>query len=274
MKRLLIVLALLSASLLVPAKSNAQFAVFDGTNYALLGKIWQEDASTGIKMVKELKQLLDIYQTDMAVLQLGQQMAQMMAHPQRAALMMQGPAMFNSVIQSRYGENMDMPSSLNGNTALSSRAWGGNQSISVNPYMSMEKLGQSYLIAKLGRAEQADGANVQCTQVLSDYYNKRQMNKSIVALLDKAGLDISKGANTMIAQLNLDKMEHQHEQTEAQFQGNLQACQVQQQMIANADKRDETVESLNMFADMDAASHSNNAYIAPVYAQVQGYSVY
>ena len=52
---------------LVTPQLNGQIAVFDGSSWASLGKIWQEDISNGAKLIQEYNELVKIWTSGMQI---------------------------------------------------------------------------------------------------------------------------------------------------------------------------------------------------------------
>lgn len=274
------VIALCSAAVVgiallpVPAKAIFGGIVFDPSAYATLGHIWKEDISTGAKLLKTYNETVKIAQTDMQVYQMAVAMAQMLSHPQRAAMLSVAPAMIGNYTQNRYGETVNWPGAMNGSVGMSAGAWNRSTvALNMDPYLAAERLGASYLLAKLATAEQMDGASVQCTQILADYRSKQATNMGAVAALKAAGLDISKAVNSVVGQLNIQNAAEQQAMNERTFQTNMQTCLAQQQMLANKDRRDEAVETLNMYGDEDAIQSQSGAYMGPIGAQTGSYLI-
>ena len=254
-----VILGLLVVGL--PIKSFAQFGgiVFDPSSYATLGHIWSSDISMYAKMIQEFQQLVKIYQTDMQVYQMSVAMAQMVSHPSRLNMMTLGPTFVNDATGNKYGENQNWSSMINGNPGAVQGAWAASTlTMGQNPYLSLEHLGSSVLLAKLASVEQTDGAAIRCNQVIAQYNQHTQQNMSAVKLLKAAGLDISGPMNAVVAQLNLVNSGAEQARMEAQSQGSIQACLAQQQMIANKQQRDNDVENLNFIGILQNYDRSEN----------------
>lgn len=248
----------IALGLLAPRPAQA-FIVFDPSVWAALGHIWSQDISTYAKIIQEVKALGQIYQNGVQVYTEAVAMSQMISHPQRLSMATIGPTLFNNIVQNRYGETANWSTALNGHVGLSGGAWGSSTlSLGANPYLALEHLGTSYLLARLASVEATDGASVRCTQILSQYHGNQQANQGAVQALKNLGLDITPGVNAVVAQLNLQNAGAQQARTEQLSQGNIQACLAEQQMLSNKLQRDQEVENLNYLGDVHYYQQAQN----------------
>jgi hypothetical protein len=68
-------MALLGLTVVSPKDASAQFAIFDASSWAMMGNVWNEDISTGVKMAQELQQGLKLYQNAVQIYGLASQEA-------------------------------------------------------------------------------------------------------------------------------------------------------------------------------------------------------
>ena len=93
---------------------NGQIAVFDGSSWASLGKIWQEDISNGAKLIQEYNELVKIWTSGMQIYNLGMSMARSFTTGQKGAWMTIAQMATNDFTKDKYGETILWPQMING----------------------------------------------------------------------------------------------------------------------------------------------------------------
>ena len=247
---------------LTPTNTYAIFGlgdlVFDPSSFATLGHIWEEDISTGQKLIQEFNQLVSITNQLTRTYNFGLQMAQQIQHPQRLAWSTVAMRAAHDYTQSVYGETILWPNMINGMPGLAAGAWQqSTQTIKPMPLLfAGDTPGSSHRLAQLASAEAIDGSATKCLGLLAQYRQGVGQNQSKLAALRTAILDASGAANTFAALANLQNAQ-QAQLLDRNITGNeLQTCLVEQQILANKAQRDQMVHNLTLAAEMQQSLSS------------------
>jgi hypothetical protein len=231
--------------------------VFDPTTYATMGEIWSEDVSTGQKILQEIAQMEKIYANGVQVYNLAHAMSQSFDGQHKAEWLTLAQMGVADYTTDKYGENSTWAKTLNGNPGLAQSAWSAaTVPFSHGTFLSGETLGNSSLLAHLSSLEAMDGSSVKCLSTISQYRANSMLNLAPILKLAIAHADGSADTNSNIEQLNLLNAHNQQGNTEQQAQGTVNACLVEQQILANKIQRDQIATHLDFIgktANYDAA---------------------
>lgn len=255
-----ILVAALVVALAIPQPTYALFGfgdiVFDPTSYATLGNIWSQDVSNATKLVETITQLQKIYGNALQMYTLSQQMAVRVQNKNTWITAATGAA--NNFTQNRYGETVNWSAVMNGDPVHAAAAYtNATTRLSPNIDLSNETLGSSYHLANLASVESMDGTHQACLQVVAQYRANQQSNQSAFASLNASTTDGTDSTNSMVAQLNVLAGANAQLRAEQVSQGTLQSCLVQEQILANMIQRNNQVEALNMYAQIQQKNASN-----------------
>ena len=225
--------------------------VFDPSSYATLGHIWQQDISTGAKIIQEYNQLVKIYTTGMSLYNFSRAMAQSFHSGQRAAWMMAVEPAVNDYTESRYGETILWPRMMNGGPALAPQAWTA-ATVPMNPYPYFNaQAAMGSTLADLATVEAMDGSATKCLEIVARHQLNTPLNQLAFLGLRFSQNDDGTGTNSQIEQLNMLNASHGQAVNEARTQSMIQSCEVQQQIIANKIQRDQIANRLNFMGQVD-----------------------
>jgi hypothetical protein len=245
--------------------------VFDPSSYATLGHIWQEDISTGAKIIQEYNQLVKIYTTGMSLYNFSRAMAQSFRSGQRAAWMMAVEPAVNDYTESRYGETILWPRMMNGGPALAPQAWtAATVPMNAYPYFNAQAAIGSTL-ADLATVEAMDGSATKCLQIVARHQLNTPLNQLAFLGLRFSQNDDGSGTNSQIEQLNMLNASHGQAVNEARTQSMIQSCEVQQQIIANKIQRDQIANRLNFMGQVDQYAVSEPAMWGDAAASISNY---
>ena len=251
----------------LPLQSIAQFGlpsiVYDPSSYATLGHIWNEDISTGAKILQEYNEVVKLYTTSMMQYQLAEQMARQMQN--RSGWLTTATLMTNRITQNKYGETVNWSAAMNGQWTQAGTAY-NNATTRLSPSINLsnETLGSSYHLSNLASVETIDASNTACLQAVSQYRANQQANQPAATSLSSVEVDEGSGSNTEIAQLNQLNAANEQQRAEAESRGTLQACLVEQQALANTIQRNNQVEALNMYAAIQQKQAANPMQLSNV----------
>jgi hypothetical protein len=164
----------------------------------------------------------------------------------------------NEVTETRYGEAINWSAAINGDFAHAATAYrNATTRISPDLDLSHESPGSSYQLANLATVETLDGANAACLQSVAQYRANQQANQPASEALTASVIDDTDQTNATVAQLNQLNAAAAQERAETQSHGTLEACLVEQQVLANTIQRNNQVEALNLFASVQKTYRSN-----------------
>lgn len=230
--------------------------VFDPTSYATLGHIWQEDISTGAKIVQEYNQLVKIYTTGMSLYNFSRAMAQSFGTGQRTAWMMAVEPAVNDYTATRYSETVLWPRMMNGGPALAPQAWtAATVPMNTYPYFNAQAAIGSTM-ADLATVEAMDGSASKCLQIVAQHQLNTPLNQLAFLGLRFSQNDDGSGTNSQIEQLNMLNASNGQAVNEARTQTMIHSCEVQQQIIANKIQRDALANHMNFVGQLDQYSVS------------------
>src|ERR1700685_3950178 len=233
--------------------------VFDPSSYATLGHIWQEDISTGAKIIQEYNQLVKIYTTGMSLYNFSRAMAQSFHSGQRAAWLMAVEPAVNDYTESRYAETILWPRMMNGAPALAPQAWtAATVPMNAYPYFNAQAAIGSTL-ADLATVEAMDGSATKGLQIVARHQLNTPLNQLAFLGLRFSQNDDGSGTNSQIEQLNMLNASHGQAVNEARTQSAIQSCEVEQQIIANKIQRDAIATQMNFLGQVDQYTVSESA---------------
>lgn len=242
---------------LAPTPGYALFGigdiVFDPTSYATLGHIWEQDISNASKLVQTVVQLEKIYANGMQVYNLGVAMAKSFSGPNKAQWAAVAQMAVTDYTLDHYGEMRGWPNAVSGNPAQVPGVWKqATLAVDNGLNLAMETTGRSSSLARLASIEALDGSSQKCLATISQYRGNSLANTlGPILRLAIARADGTAATNSQIQQLNILAAEHEQGNTEIRAQGQIDACLVEQQILANKMQRDNQAEALNMRSGFD-----------------------
>lgn len=269
-------LVLTGLTVLFPRPAAAIFGfgdiVFDPSSYATLGKIFTSDASLLAKTIQTYNQTVKIYQNGLNLYEQAKYMSLRFAQPQRMGWRTLSQTAVNDFTQNRYGETVNWPVMVNGRPELASGAWtAATVPITHTSYLSSEIAGSSRLLAHLASVEAQDGSAAKCLATIAHYRQNAAVNAAPVLNLAAAQADGSDGTNSQIEQLNLMNAAQAQANNEARSQGAVEACLVEQQVLANKVQRDAVADHLSFLGQTSDYAASESASWGSAKAALAGY---
>ena len=259
---------------LFPLQSYALFGfgdiVFDPSSYATLGTIYSSNVSNGVKMAEELIQMEKIYANALQVYQLATAMSQSFSGGHKADWAAVAQMAADDYTHDKYGEGHGWSSAVSGNPNQVPSAWQlSTVAVGNATNLGTETAGQSPALARLASVEAMDGSSMKCLQTVSQYRGNSLANQlGPILKLAIARADGTAGTNSQIEQLNILAAEHEQGNTESRAQGQINACLVEQQILANKIQRDNQAESINTFAKVSGLYSSNPTMLSGVGASM------
>ncbi|HET6206858.1 MAG TPA: hypothetical protein VFD98_08620 [Terracidiphilus sp.] len=108
-----------------------------------------------------------------------------------------------------------------------------------------------------------------CLQSVAQYRAHQQANQAASDALTASVIDDSEQSNGTVAQLNQLNAAAAQERAEAQSRGTLEACLVEQQVLANKMQRDTQVEAMNTYAAVQKAYAANPMQLSSIGTALQ-----
>ncbi len=248
------VAGLLALNLLFPSQAAAVFGfgdvVFDPTSYATLGHIWTQDISNYAKLIESVTQLEKIYANGMQMYNLGLAMSKSFNGANKAQWAAVAQLAVTDYTQDKYGENRAWSRAVGGNPSQVPSAWQQSTvALSTRTNLAAQTVGQSPALARLASIEALDGSSTKCLSTISQYRGNSLVNQlGPILKLAIARTDGTADTNGQIQQLNILAAEHEQGNTESRAQGQINACLVEQQVLANKIQRDSMTEDMNFRA--------------------------
>ena len=259
-----------------PARAIFGFGdiVFDPSSYATLGKIFTSDASLLAKTIQTYNETVRIYETSVNLYNQAKYMALRFSRPQRMAWLTVAQAAVNDYTQNRYGETVNWPAMVNGRPELASSAWtAATVPVTHASYLSSETAGSSRLLAHLATVETLDGSASKCLSTIAQYRQNATANLAPAMNLAAAQTDASHNTNSQIEQLNLMNAAQAQANNEARSQGAVEACLVEQQILANKVQRDAVADQLSFLGQANDYAASDSASWGSAKAALSGYRI-
>jgi hypothetical protein len=246
----LTVLALAVLTAVFPRPAAAIFGfgdiVFDPSSYATLGKIFTSDASLLTKTIQTYNQTVKIYENGLNLYNQAKYMSLRFSQAQRMNWLTLTHTAVDDFTQNRYGETVNWPAMVNGRPELAAGAWTAATVPVTHPsYLSSETPGSSPLLAHLASVEAQDGSAAKCLSTIAQYRQNANANLAPVLSLADTQVDGSDDTNSQIEQLNLMNAAQAQANNEARGQGAVEACLVEQQVLANKVQRDAIADHLS-----------------------------
>jgi type IV secretion system protein TrbJ len=268
--------ALGGLTLLFPRPAAAVFGfgdiVFDPSNYAVLGKIFTSDASLLAKTIQTYNETVRIYENGLNLYNQAKYMSLRFSQAQRMSWMMLTQAAVNDFTQNRYGETVNWPAMVNGRPELASAAWTrATVPVIHASSLSSETPGSSRLLAHLASVEAQDGSAAKCLSTIAQYRQNAATNTAAVLKLAAAQTDGSDNTNSQIEQLNLMNAAQAQANNEARSQSAVEACLVEQQILANKVQRDAVADHLSFVGQANDYAASESASWGSARAALAGY---
>jgi len=269
-------LALTGLSILFPRPATAIFGfgdiVFDPSSYATLGKIFTSDASLLAKTIQTYNETVRIYQNGLDLYNQAKYMSLRFSQPQRMAWLTVSQAAVNDYTRNKYGETVNWPAMVNGRPELASRAWtAATVPVTHSSFLSSQAPGSSRLLAHLASVEAQDGSATKCLATIAQYRQNAAANVAPALSLAAAQTDGSDNTNSQIEQLNLMNAAQAQANNEARSQGAVEACLVEQQILANKVQRDAMADHISFLGKASDYAASDSAPWGGAKAALAGY---
>lgn len=230
--------------LTIPARSLFGVIVFDPSVFAKLvaesEKQIQQYVRQGLQLKQETQQALNSAQ------QLVNQAKQAMHFVQEKKLWMTlGQTAINDLTRNQFGETLTWPTMVNGQPRFATGAWtSATMSPSHLGFLSNAVPGSSQPLAQLASVEAQDGSAAKCLATIAEYRANAVANTNAIASLGGDEMDGSDDTNSEIEQLNLINAAQAQANNEARSQGAVEACLVEQQILAAKVQRDTLADHL------------------------------
>ena len=254
---------ILAVAIAFPQPAAALFGfgdiVFDPSSYATLGHIWQQDISNYAKIVETVTQLERIYANGIQTYDLAHAMSQSFSGANKAEWATVAQTAVADYTRDQYGESRMWSSAVNGNPNQVGAAWQmATLALNNGMYLASQTLGASPGLARLASIEAMDGSSTKCLATISQYRGNSLANQlGPILKLAIARADGTAATNSEIQQLNIIAAQHGQGNNELYAQGQINACLVEQQILANKVQRDDQVEALNTYAKVASLYASN-----------------
>jgi hypothetical protein len=215
-----------------PRSANAQFAVFDASNWAMMGKIWNEDVSTGVKMAQELQQGLKLYNNAVQIYGLASQEASYIRNKQ--ILLAVGFLAQHAMIPGQPG--WDRALTATAGIANAASVW--QQMTAPGARNSMQAINS--------RIQLADSFGAAMLNSIGSCNAAAAQSEGSLSALEQMAIDLSPNANTRANQANLNNMGQTQSLRIQECQHNIQLQQAKLQMLHTMAQRDTDQQVLNM----------------------------
>jgi hypothetical protein len=229
--------ALLILTAVSPQITNAQFVtqdVFSPANFAMFGKIWNEDVSTGVKMSQELQQGLKIYQNAVQIYGLASQEASYLRNKQ--ILLAAGFLAQHAMIPGQPG--WDKALTAVGGIANAGRVW---QQMTASG-------GRNSFQALNARIQMADSFGAAALNAIGSCNAAAAQSDGSIASLEMMAIDLNPAANTRANQANLSNMGQTQQLRIQECQHNIQLQQAKLQALQTMAQRARDQQMATMFA--------------------------
>ena len=238
---LLATLVLTGLTVVSPQAANAQFAVFDASNWAMMGQIWNSDISTGIKMSQELQQGLMLYNNAVQIYGVASQEASYLRNKQ--ILMAVGFLAQHAMIPGQ--PNWDRALTATAGITYAGTVW--QQMTARGAINSMQAI--------KSRIQLADSFGVSMLNSVGSCNAAAQQTNGALSSLEQMAIDLTPSANTRANQANLNNMGQTQALRVQQCQQNIQQQQAKLQMLHAMAQREHDQAIYNM-RTADAATRS------------------
>ena len=172
-----------------------------------------------------------------------------------------GQAAINDSTRNQFGETLTWPAMLNGSPQLAPGAWlTATMGTSHLGFLANSVPGSSQPLAQLASVEAQDGSASKCLATIAEYRATAAANAQAASDLQAAQADGSDLTNSEIEQLNLINAAQAQANTEARSQGAIEACLVEQQVLAQKVQRDTLADHLTFVGtahDYDVAEQNS-----------------
>lgn len=262
-KGLVLLGTILAVVIAFPQPAAALFGfgdiVFDPSSYATLGHIWKQDISNYAKIVETVTQLERIYANGIQVYNLAHAMSQSFSGANKAQWATIAQTAVADYTRDQYGENTMWSSAVSGNPNQVGAAWQmATLALNNGTYLATQTPGASPGLARLASIEALDGSSIKCLATISEYRGNSLANQlGPILKLAMARADGSAATNSEIQQLNILAAQNEQGNNELSAQGQIDACLVEQQILANKMQRDNQVQALNTYAKVASLYASN-----------------
>jgi hypothetical protein len=248
---------LIALTLAIPERAKAILGfgdiVFDPSSYATLGHIWSQDVSNYTKLLETVTQLERIYASGLQMYNLSLAMSQSFNGAHKGEWITLAQMAVSDYTQDKYGENRSWSSAVSGNPSQVPNAWQmATVALNNGTYLAGQTPGHSAELARLASMEALDGSSTKCLSTISQYRGNSLVNQlGPILKLEIARAEGTAATNSEIQQLNILAAEHEQGNTESRAQGAINACLVEQQILANKIQRDAIANDLNFATQAD-----------------------
>jgi hypothetical protein len=229
---LLATLVLTGLTVVSPQIANAQWAVFDASSWAMMGNIWNEDVSTGVKMAQELQQGLKLYNNAVQIYGVASQEASYLRNKQ--ILLAVGFLAQHAQIPGQPG--WDRALTATAGIANAGTVW--QQMTSRGAMNSMQAVNS--------RIQLADSFGASMLNSIGSCNAAAAQTDGSISALEQMAIDLSPNANTRANQANIGNMGRTQQLRIQECQHNIQMQQAKLQMLHTMAQRDTDQQVLNM----------------------------
>lgn len=261
-----------------PPSAKALFGfgdiVFDPSTYATLGEIWKSNDGVLQKATESYTQIVALVQGVEQMHQFEQQMAVRFHQGFRHTLMTGVPSVIANYTKNQTGETAPWQEAVNGKPDLAQAAW-KSATLPLSADASDQDLasapGFERFLPDIATVEEQDGSSVQCLSTLAQYRKSTAENTAALQKFQDTVADESSETNSQIEQMNQINLGNSQALNEQRAQGQLKACEVQQQIIANSYQRNMIVDDLNLQAKVQAERKKGTGNIGNMSETLENY---
>jgi hypothetical protein len=226
--------ALLALTVVSPGVAKAQFAVFDASSWTMMGQIWNEDVSNGVKLSQELAQGLKLYNNAVQIYGIASQEASYLRNKQ--ILLAAGFLAQHAMIPGQPG--WDKALTAVGGIANAGRVW--QQMTAPGGRNSFQALNS--------RIQLADSFGASALNAIGSCNAAAAQSDGSIASLEMMAVDLNPAANTRANQANLSNMGQTQQLRIQECQHNIQLQQAKMQALQTMAQRARDQEMSTMLA--------------------------
>ena len=249
----------LTGLLIQPVRAQFGGIVFDPSVFGKLVAEYTEQIQQYVRQGLQLQQ--EIQQVKNSFLQLENEAKQAVHFVQQKQnwINIELAAAYDST-QNQYGETANWSTMVNGYPQIAPAVWSEATTAPAHlNYLANEVPGASRPLAQLASVEAQDGSAAKCLATIAQYRADSAANVNSVLDLESAQADGTDLTNSEIEQLNLINAAQAQANTEERSQGAIEACLVEQQVLAQKVQRDTLADHLTFVGqshDYDVAEQN------------------
>lgn len=245
--------------------------VFDPSSYAEIGEVWSQDISNGEKLAETYNQTVKIVKNGLDIYNLATQMSQRVQSKQ--TWKMAAFAVGDETTENHYNESVNFNAVMNGDYANAGTAWHQSTlNAGTGAYMGAAGAPNSSRMSQYATLQLLSQTSQRCAALLAQYNSVQKVNQKAEDTLAGDTYDESDLKNAEVAVLNVLSGGMIHVRTQARAQGNLAACQAEQNTLQAKALQDELAHQNLWYQDVaNARAFSPSTLDPSTGAQSYGY---